>query len=235
MRVRHRVIAVTGAIGGAGASVAAAALALGMRRHGSPVTLVDLDGGAPGIELLLGIEEIGGVRWPDLGDAQGEIDGEGLVDALPHWHGVPVVSVRRRSPLPPDDVVLDVCAALVATGRTAVLDLPRPSAWTGTVRELLRHCETAVLVAPLTFPGAAGAELVRDQFLAAGVRDVRVVVRRPAAGRVNPEALGTALRLPVAGVLERDRALAAAVERGDGPPAGRRHAVGRLADDLGDL
>lgn len=232
MRLRERAIAVAGALGGAGASMAAAATALGMTRRGRPAVLVDLDRGAPGVDLLLGVEELDGVRWPDLSAARGDVDGEGLVAALPHWRGVPVVSGRRRAGPPPDDVVLDVCAAIVRTGRTAVLDLPRPSAWTDTVRTLLRGCDTAVLVAPLTFPGAAGAELVRDQFVAAGVRDIRLVAREPAVGQVGADSLGGALGLPVDGVLGRDRSLPAAVERGEGPPAGRRSAVGRLATDL---
>ncbi|GAA1848069.1 septum site-determining protein Ssd [Myceligenerans crystallogenes] len=233
MGPQQRVIGVTGAVGGVGASTAAAATALGMIRRGRPAVLVDLDHGAPGIELPLGIEDAQGVRWPDLSEAQGEVDGEGLVSVLPHWRGVPVVSGRRRSPLPADDVVLDVCAGIARTGRVVVLDLPRPSSWSGAVRALLRGCDVAVLVAPLTFAGAAAAELVRDQFLAAGVPDVRVVVRGPAPGRVVPELLGDALGLPVEGTLLRDRSLPEAVERGDGPPAGSRNAVGRLAAELG--
>ncbi|GAB3159079.1 hypothetical protein GCM10027059_04880 [Myceligenerans halotolerans] len=228
-----RVIAVTGASGGVGATVVCAAAALGMTGRGEPAVLVDLDAGAPGVEILLGIEEVRGVRWPELSAARGEVDGDTLVAALPHWRGVPVVSGRRRTEPPSDDIVLDVCAGVVRSGRTVVLDLPRPSSWTGAVRALLHGCDTAVLVTPLTFPGAAGAELVRDQLVAAGVRDVRVVVRGPAPGQVDPDALGAALGLPVDGVLERDRSLPGAIERGDGLPAGRRNAVARLAENLG--
>ncbi|WP_460757005.1 CpaE-like family protein [Myceligenerans cantabricum] len=226
-------IAVTGASGGVGTTVVAAATALGMTRRGEPAVLVDLDQGAAGIEMLLGIEDVRGVRWPELSAARGEVDGAALAQALPAWRGVPVVSGRRRSEPPSDDVTLDVCAGIVQSGHAVVLDLPRPSAWSGAVRALLRGCDAVVLVTPLTFPGAAGAELVRDQLVATGVRDVRVVVRGPAPGQVDPDALGTALGLPVDGVLLRDRTLPGAVERGEGPPAGRRNAVGRLATELG--
>ncbi|RPF23164.1 pilus assembly protein FlpE [Myceligenerans xiligouense] len=228
-----RVIAVTGASGGVGATVVAAAAALGMAGRGEATVLVDLDTAAPGVEILLGIEEARGVRWPELSTARGEVDGDALAAALPSWRGVPVVSGRRRSGPPSEDVVLDVCAGIVRSGRTVVLDLPRPSSWTGPVRALLQGCDVAVLVTPLTFPGAAGAELVRDQLVAAGARDVRVVVRGPAPGQVDPDALGAALGLSVDGVLERDRSLPGAVERGDGLPTGRRNAVARLAADLG--
>lgn len=228
-----RVIAVTGASGGVGATVVAAAAALGMVGRDEPTVLVDLDTGAPGVEILLGVEEARGVRWPELAAAQGEVDGEALVAALPSWRGVAVVSGRRRSEPPSDDVVLDVCAGIVRSGRTVVLDLPRPSSWTRAARALLQACDVAVLVTPLSFPGAAGAELVRDQLVAAGAGDVRVVVRGPAPGQVDPDALGAALGLSVDGMLLRDRSLPAAIERGDGPPAGRRNAVARLAADLG--
>ncbi|MBE1876942.1 pilus assembly protein FlpE [Myceligenerans pegani] len=227
-----RVIAVTGAIGGVGTTVAAAAAALGLIGRGEPAALVDLDADAPGIELLLGIEDVRGARWPELSAARGDVDGETLVAALPSWRDVPVVSGRRRAGPPSDDVVLDVCAGIVRSGRALVLDLPRPSSWTGAARALLGGCDTAVLVTPLTFPGAAGAELVRDQLVAAGVRDVRVVARGPAPGQVDPDALGAALGLPVDGMLERDRSVPAAIERGDGLPAGRG-AVARLAANLG--
>lgn len=228
-----RVMAVTGAGGGVGATVVAAAAALGMAGRGEPVVLVDLDTGAPGIEMLLGIEEVPGARWPELSAARGDVDGDTLVAALPTWRAVPVVSGRRRAGWPSDDVVLDVCAGIVRSGRSVVLDLPRPSSWTAAVRTLLRECATAVLVTPLTFPGAAGAELVRDQLVAAGAGEVRVVVRGPAPGQVDADALGAALGLAVDGVLNRDRSLPGAVERGDGLPAGRRTPVGRLAADLG--
>ncbi|MBL0887930.1 pilus assembly protein FlpE [Myceligenerans indicum] len=228
-----RVIAVTGASGGVGATVVAAAVALGMTGRGDRTVLVDLDTGGAGIEMLLGIDGARGVRWPELSAARGEVDGDTLAAALPPWRGVPVVSARRRSGPPSDDVVLDVCAGIIRSGRTAVIDLPRPSSWSGAARALLRGCDVAVLVSPLTFPGAAGAELVRDQLVAAGARDVRIVVRGPAPGQVDPHALGAALGLSVNGILRRDRSLPGAVERGDGPPAGRRKAVGRLAADLG--
>ena len=54
----------------------------------------------------------------------------------------------------------------------------------------------------------------------------------PAPGRVDPDDLSAVLGLPVAAVLGRDGWLASAVERGDGPPMGRRSVLGRFALEL---
>lgn len=244
LETEGRVIGVVGACGGAGASVVAAAVAHGLRRAGERTTLVDLDAQAPGIEMMLGTEDAAGARWPDLVAARGEVDGVSLVAALPRWGVVPVLSGTREPGPPQDDVVIDVCTGLVRCGETVVLDLPRPGAWGATTRTsdgsgygravqaLVAGSDVMLLVVPLRLPAAAGAATARDALLAAGAADVRVVVRGPAPGRVDPDDLSAVLGLPVAAVLGRDGWLASAVERGDGPPMGRRSVLGRFALEL---
>lgn len=238
---RSGVVAVVGACGGAGTSTVAAALAHGLRRTAGRGVLVDLDAPGPGVEVLLGVEGEPGARWPELAAARGEVDGRGLVAALPRWRSVPVLSVSRlRAEPPDDDVVLDVCAGLLRSGEHVVLDLPRR--WTPAVRALLAGADDVLLVAPLTMPGAAGAVALATAVAAArrgvgGARPgspavPRLVCRRPGPGRVDPVDLEELTGMPLAAVAPTDRRLAAAVERGEGPPAGRRTALGKLGDAL---
>ncbi|GAA4707683.1 helicase/secretion neighborhood CpaE-like protein [Promicromonospora umidemergens] len=244
-----RVIGVVGACGGAGASVVAACVAHGLRRGGERATLVDLDAHAPGTDLLLGADGGPGARWPDLIGARGEVEGTGVVAALPRWGLVPVLSGTASGPPPDDEVVLDVCRGLVRAGETLVLDLPRPGAWgTATrrgvgaaaeapgsagqaVRTLLARCEKALLVVPLTLPATVGAQRVRDALRGTGVPDVRLVVRGPAPGSVDEDDVSAALGLPVIAVMGRDAGLARAIERGEGPAMSHRGTLGRFAAD----
>lgn len=244
-----RVIGVVGACGGAGASVVAACVAHGLLRSGERTTLVDLDAHGPGTDLLLGTDGVRGARWPDLAEARGEVEGTGVVAALPRWGAVPVLSGTASGVPPHDDVVLDVCRGLVQAGESLVLDLPRPGAWGSAtrpglgaaevpgsdglaVRTLLAGCGTALLVVPLTLPGVVGAQRVRDSLRRTGVADVRVVMRGPAPGSVDQDDVAAALGLPVLAVMARDAGLAGAVERGEGPAVSRRATLGRLAADV---
>lgn len=254
-------VAVVGARGGAGASTAAAAAALGLRGAGTRATLVDLDVPGAGLDVLLGVEAEPGARWPDLDGARGEVDGAGVLATLPRWRGVPVLSGSRLVPETPDPhVVVDVCAALARAGETLVLDLPGPAAWARSrppvsgppstspvavappapgvadaVRTLLAASDVALVVVPLDLPAVAGAVALLPALARAGARDARLVVRGPAPGRLAPEEVEAAVGVPLAAVGRADARLAGAVERGEGPPAGPRTPVGRLARDLGDV
>lgn len=120
------VVGVVGACGGAGASTVAAALADGLRRAGRRPVLVDLATTGAGIDVLLGIDHREGPRWADLRDARGAVDGRALVELLPTWCAVPVLSAHRTDPVVLDPgVVVDVCSALADACDVLVLDLPR--------------------------------------------------------------------------------------------------------------
>lgn len=245
-----RMVGVVGASGGAGASVVAACVAHGLRRSGERATLVDLDTHGPGADLLLGSDGARGVRWPDLAEARGDVDGAGVVAALPRWRAVPLLSATPSGAPPDDDVVLDVCRGLVRAGESLVLDLPRPGAWAGSTRRggglaaeapgsgglalraLVAGCQTVLLVVPLTLQAAVGAQRVRDSLRGAGVTDVRVVVRGPAPGAVDEADVAAGLGLPVAAVMDRDGGLSRAIERGEGPAMSYRSVLGRFATDL---
>ena len=67
------VVAVVGAGGGAGASTFAATLAVAAASRSLRVLLVDGDRSGGGLDVLLGMEDATGIRWPDLVEARGRL------------------------------------------------------------------------------------------------------------------------------------------------------------------
>lgn len=122
-------ITITGASGGVGASTLAAALAAALGAI-APCLLVDLDLIGGGLDVTCGIEDVAGLRWPDLSGVRGAVLTEDLVAALPRRGPCAVLSAgpshtAPSAPDPPDRAVADVLGALVAAGGPTVVDVPR--------------------------------------------------------------------------------------------------------------
>jgi len=187
---------------------------------------------------LLGIESEPGARWPDLAAARGEVDGRGLLGALPHWAQVPVVSGSRLSAeLPSQDVVLDVCAGLLRAGQTVVADLPRPSGWTPAVRALLADGDFVFILAPLTMTGSAGTQALVAALRRPDVRSGRgpqvgLVVAKVPGGQIVADDLAALVDVDVVAKVGWDRRGARTVEHGLGPNVARRSQLGRAAHRL---
>lgn len=186
-------ISVLGGRGGAGASTLAAALAVTGMRRGMAAMLVDGDPLGGGIDLLLGGEDSGGLRWPDLAGTRGRVNGAALRDALPRVDQLTVLSWDRGDVLTIDPEAMQ--AVLGAAQRSSELVVPAE----------VRATASAARV-------AAAAGIV--------AADLRVVVRGPAPSGLPAEVVADALGLPLAGVLRPEPGLAAALERGE-PPARR--------------
>ncbi|WP_407319273.1 pilus assembly protein FlpE [Isoptericola halotolerans] len=213
----------------------AAAVARTLRRRAGATALVDLDVPGGGLDVLLGVEDQTGARWPDLVDARGTVDGDGLVGALPRWGAVPLLSGSRHDAAeqPLDDgVVLDVVTALLRSGHRAVLDVGRPAAWRSSTRSLVAAADAVVLVVPLTAPAVAGAVATTAVLERWGAGPVHLAARRPAPGRIDAAGLQRAVDRPAAATLGWDGRLAAALERGDGPRTGRRTPLGAAAERI---
>lgn len=96
---RGVVLAVVGASGGAGASTLAAACAVRAADSGRSVALVDAAVGGAGIDVVLGIDHLPGVRWPELAGCRGRVDGLGLLPRMPRAGAVAVLAHSRDSPV----------------------------------------------------------------------------------------------------------------------------------------
>lgn len=224
---RATVVGVVGARGGVGASSLAAALARACVNEQLAVALVDLDRGGPGLDLTLGIEHDGGLRWADLDGSDGTLPHRALEEALPSWHGVHVLSADwRRGPA--QSLALGAVDALAAGHDVVVLDLPRAQThWA-------MHCAVVLVVATCD---VVTGEAVRAACARWEGVETRLVVRGPAPGGLTPGEIADAAGLPLAVAMRPERGLSAGVERGVAPGDNRRGALIRgarhLVTDLG--
>ncbi|MCD0450622.1 hypothetical protein LO762_15700 [Actinocorallia sp. API 0066] len=200
-------VTVTGARGGAGASVLSATLARTAARRGSRVLLLDLDADGGGLDTLLGLETAQGTRWADLAGLRGRLSPRALRESLPQARGVAVLSHAhdRRGRVPPE-VLASVLAAARRAYDLVVADCPRGVEAAADKALLLVPTEVrAVLAARWAAPGGTAPLLV---------------TRGPAPGGLAPRAVAEALALPLAGHYDFERRVPAAVERADPPVRG---------------
>ncbi|MER6593234.1 septum site-determining protein Ssd, partial [Micromonospora purpureochromogenes] len=154
-----RTVAVLGGRGGAGASVFAGALAVTAARARLRTLLVDADPLGGGLDLVLGWEDLDGLRWPALTDADGRVDAPALVRALPSRGDLVVLSWDRGDllALPAQAMAATVDAA--RRGRDfVVVDVPRQLDDAAVVA--LQSADQAYLVVPAELRATAAAARV---------------------------------------------------------------------------
>ncbi len=230
-----RVVAVVGGRGGAGASVLATALAVTAARAGHRAMLVDADPLGGGLDLVLGWEAAGGMRWPALAEARGRLNVPALYRELPGRDRFVVVSWDRdeHPALPPEamDAALD---AGCRGSDLVVVDLPRQPD-EAAVRAV-QHADPVLLVVPSDIRGCASAARVAAR-IGPHCRSLSVVARGPAPGGLRGQEVARALGLPLAGTLRAEPRLDALLERSEAPAGNGRGPLAelcrRLLDDLG--
>jgi secretion/DNA translocation related CpaE-like protein len=210
--------------------VLSVALALTGARAALRTLLVDADPLGGGLDLLLGWQDTGGPRWPELSRAERNADRPELVRELPSRGELALLSWERRDPVGPGT---DAVAAAMDAGRRGrdlvVVDLPRRLDDAAVLA--LEVADRALLVVPAELRATAAAARVAAT---AGPHcaDLSVVVRGPRPGRLRARDVAEALGLPLAGVLRPEPGLPAALERGEAPGAGRRGPLAVLCERL---
>lgn len=226
------VLATVGGRGGGGSSTLAAALTMVATRRGRSTLLVDGDPLGGGIDLLVGGEDVVGMRWPDLSAARGRLSGTALTDGLPRLGHLSVLSRDRADlrPVPPEAM-----QAVIAAGQRScdlvVVDLPRAIDDAG--REALAATSVVLVVVPAEVRATAAAAQVCAAVCAIAT-DVRLVVRGPAPSGLTGEAVAEALGLPLAGFVKAEPGIATALERGEPPGRRSRGPLARLCGGLLD-
>ena len=208
------VVAVAAGRGGAGASVAAASLALAAADAGSRVLIVDVDEGGSGLDLVLGVEETPGVRWPGLVSLTEPVPTEELMSVLPMLGGLSVVSVDRDAvPIPAVAV-----AAVLATARAAVdlivVDVARGK--TEAAAAAYEFAAHGLIVVPAEARATVSATVLGNQ-LRGLLPDLRLLVRGPAPAGLDAQVVAEIVGLPLAGSVRAEPGLDAALEYGDVP------------------
>ncbi|WP_196073438.1 septum site-determining protein Ssd [Nakamurella alba] len=214
-----RVVAVTGAAGGVGTSVFAAALALVAAGRGRQVVLGDGDPWGAGLDLLLGVEEQEGARWEALHAPTGSLGAQALHRSLP---GIPVARGRvsvlghdRTAPVPAPSATVEVVVRSVRrAGDLFVADLPgHPEPASDLV---IGVADLVVLVTTSDVRGGFAAERAVERIRALGA-EPGLVVRGPAPGGVGPEEIAAALGVELLAGYRPEPGLARDLEHGRPP------------------
>ncbi|MFS0694662.1 septum site-determining protein Ssd [Streptomyces nitrosporeus] len=221
-------IGVLGGRGGSGASTLACALAVTAAKSGRRTMLVDGDPLGGGIDVLLGGENVEGMRWPDFARSTGRMGGGALEESLPALHGLRVLSWGRNDEVAiPPQAMRAVLAAARRLGGVVVVDLPRRV--DEGVAEALAQLDAGLLVVPGELRAVAAARRVAS---VAGMvlSDLRIVARGPYAPGLDERWVARTLGLPLVGDLPSEPGLAAALNSGEPPGADPRGALARFCN-----
>ncbi|MFD6677689.1 septum site-determining protein Ssd [Rhodococcus zopfii] len=209
-----RVVTVVGGCGGAGASTFAAALAWTAADRDDPnVLLVDGDPYGAGLDVLTGLEDRPGVRWPGLAVEGGRVSARALRDAVPDWApGLGLLSTDRAAPgEPPPVAVTAVLDAARRSGTVVVCDVSRsvgPAAET-----MIATADLAVVVTQARVGGALAAARTAE-WVSARNPNVGLVVRGPAPGGLRGADVAAVVGIPLLAAMRAQPGLAEALEHG---------------------
>lgn len=225
-----RVVAVLGGRGGAGASVLAGGLAVTAARAGLRTLLVDADPLGGGLDLVLGWEELEGLRWPALTEADGRVDAPALVRALPSRGDLVMLSWDRGEPRPLPAEAMAATMDAARRGRDAIIvDLPRQLDDAAVIA--LQAADQAYIVVPAELRATAAAARVVAS-AAPHCAELAVIVRGPAPGGLKAREVARSLDLPLAGTLRPESAVCRGLERGEAPTASGRGPLAVLCQRL---
>ena len=216
-------VGVVGGAGGVGATVFATALASACAERVHTL-IIDADVLGSGVDQVLGLDGVEGVRWDALLATTGRLGARALRDALPRRDGLAVLGwPRDHRPEVDARASREVLSAACRGFDVVVLDLPRYPHTLAT--ELVPRCDLVLLVSTLTVPAVAAAARVADRLPPAATH---LVLRGSAAG-VDPAEASRFLGLPVAAVMAGQRRLDEGVSLGVGPVRGRRGPLARAS------
>jgi len=227
--VRGLTFGVVGGSGGAGATTLACALGQLAARSGTAV-VVDLDPLGPGIDRVLGLEAVEGVRWDELCQTTGRLSARALREALPRRVGLGALTWTSgpHGSLQPF-AVREALSAAQRGHEQVVLDLPRLR--DPVVDEVVARCDRVLVVVAPSVAGVASAARVCAGF--ADRSSLRLVVR---GHGVEPRDITRVTGVPVVACMADQRGLAESIDLGLGPVRSRRGPLGRAAiavlDDL---
>ena len=220
-------VGVVAGSGGAGATTLACALALVSATQG-PALLADLDPLGPGVDRIVGFDEVTGIRWDALMASRGRYGSRSLRAALPQRDGLALVTFPPEPVLLESGPVREVVTASQRGNDLVVVDLPRML--TDVAADVVARCDQVVMVVePGLSSVASGARL------AAGLRAVnpRVgVVVRGSLAVLPAERVAELVDASLLASMTAQRRLGEHVDLGLGPVHARRGPLARAAREV---
>ncbi|MGU3293119.1 septum site-determining protein Ssd [Williamsia sp. M5A3_1d] len=232
-RLAGAAVAILGGHGGAGASVLAAAVAARAADDLSgSALLLDLDELGGGIDLIFGLEDSAGLRWPDLTLDGGAVFADSLHAAVPHAApGLALLCPRRGVD---HRIGVDAAVAVIEAGRDSgdvvVVDLPR--ATDPVCRAVVECVDLVVVVTTATVRGCAAARDTVTRLRPVTDR-LGLVVRGPAPGGLTASQIAAIVDIELLAALRPQRHVVGAIESGR-LPLGRRSPLAAAADAVLD-
>src|SRR3954449_354862 len=220
---RGLTIGVVGGSGGSGATTFACALAQIAGRAG-PSVVIDADPLGPGVDRVLGLDLVDGVRWDALGHTTGRLSARALRESLPSHQQVAALTWQAGAhPRPLQAFAVREALSAARRGHdTVVVDLPRGP--DPLVDEVVSRCDRVLVTVHATVAGVAAAVRTCGRFPDPG--SLGLVVR---GSTVDAAAVGRLVGAPVMVQMPDQRGLAESIDLGLGPVRSRRGPIGRAA------
>ena len=184
-------VCIRGAVGGAGASVLTAGLAIAAIDE--PIVVLDTDLRSSWIDLLLGVP-VQGVGWSELAGLRGRVSGDALVDTVPRRDGIALVTADRDRPAPDlgAQALRSGVLAAASLGGTVLIDDCRDAVLSPAARQL---SDVLLIVTTSDLRGGMAArraldDLVDDDRRAGTGGPVIVVARTPRRGALPTGTFG---------------------------------------------
>jgi secretion/DNA translocation related CpaE-like protein len=227
-RARGLTLGLMAGSGGAGATTFACALAQLASRTG-PTVVVDADPLGPGVDRVLGLESVSGVRWGELERTSGRLSARSLREGLPHAADLAVLTwaaadIRQLE----GPTVREALSAARRGHDTVLVDLPRSG--DAVTDEIVDRCDQVLVVVTATLTGIASASRLVARF--GDPSRLRLVVR---GGGAEPDAVARAVGVPLVAAMGDQRGLAESIDLGLGPVRSRRGPLGRAAQAVLEL
>jgi secretion/DNA translocation related CpaE-like protein len=207
---RGEVVTVIGGRGGPGASVFATALA----QSATEALLVDLDPWGGGLDLVVGSENMPGLRWPDLALQRGRLTWPAVREALPSHPGHPGVSVLS-GPRREFELNAGAVDAVVDAGRrggaTVICDLARRTA--DAAEAALDAADLVVLITPCDVRACAASTAIAPRLRTVNP-NVGLVARGPSPGGLRSAEVAEITGLPLLASMRAEPRLIERLEHG---------------------
>lgn len=205
------IVACVPAVGGAGASYLAVALAAYSSRNGSAVTLIDADNFSIGIDVVCGAEETQGSRWADLSHLTGSASGLDVRGTLPMMDSFAILSADSRGAISSLPGALAIVEQLGQSSDVTVIDCGRIDA--PETQEILGIADYVFLVVPSTVRGCAAANQALSHVHA---EKLTVVLRQIPGSGLNALTISDTLGVPIFTQIPTDQRIIEQVEQGFG-------------------